>query len=374
MSACDRCLARTWLLERLGGHLEVVRARIGELLALDDERLVAAVGGRDAAIVAQDHARFAAELAGESRSRSLAAGLELICRCDSGYPPSLLALAAPPAVLYIAGGADRLIALCSGESDAVAIVGTRQVSMYGNDVATALGRGVGAAGVTVVSGMARGIDAAAHVGALAGGGKTVAVLPGPADRPYPASKGRLFREIVAMGAAISEVGPGSAAWRWAMQARNRVIAGLAAMTVVVEAGVNSGALLTARVAADLCRPVGAVPGLVTNPKASGSNALLAAGATVVRGAQDVLDELFGAGVRKAATDARASPTPRQVALLAEIAAGRDTVAKLGTAADPRPSGTSVTVSRPDEMLADVAALELAGWIRRGAGGRLSVVA
>lgn len=377
MSACQTCLARAWLLERLGGHLEVQRARIGELLALGDEQLIAAVGGRDAATVARDHSRFAVELAGESRARASAAGLEPICRCDFGYPASLLALPAPPAVLYTAGGAERLAALCGDEADAVAIVGTRRTSLYGTEVATALGRGVGAAGVTVVSGLARGIDAAAHAGALAGGGGVVAVLPGPAHRPYPASKRRLHSEIVAAGVAVSEVGPASATWRWAMQARNRVIAGLAAMTVVVEAGAKSGALLTACAAADLGRPVGAVPGLVTNPKASGSNALLAAGATVVRGAQDVLDALFGAGVREAAGDARSAPTPRQAALLSEIAAGRDTVAKLSTgsalASGSAPADTDAHGSRPDEVLSDLAALELAGWVRRGPGGRFSVV-
>ena len=369
VNACDRCLARTWLLERLGGHLEVVRSRIGELLELEDGELIAAVGGADRAMLAREHARFDGERAGASRARSRADGLELICRCDPAYPASLAALPAPPAVLHVAGGAERLLALCGAGVDAVAVVGTRAASQYGLEVAVALGRGLGAAGVAVVSGLARGIDAAAQSGALAGGGSTVAVLPGPAHRPYPASKRRLYRELLTAGAAVSELGPGSRVWRWSLQARNRLIAGLASMTVVVEAGRKSGSLVTARVAAQLGRTVGAVPGLVTSPRASGTNALLAEGAMIVRGAQDVLDAVFGAGVRVATSDPRVPPAPRQAVLLREIGSGRDTVAKLSRASlGSRAAGTGA-----DELMADLAALELAGWVRRGAGGRFTAL-
>lgn len=370
-TACDRCLARTWLLERLGGHLEVVRSRVGDLLELDDDRLIAAVGGRDRSVLAREHARFATEAAGESRTRSRAAGLELICRCDAAYPPFLAALAAPPAVLHIAGGAERFLALCGVDADAVAIVGTRTASQYGLEVAATLGRGLGAAGVAVISGLALGIDAAAQRGTLAAAGRAVAVLPGAAHRAYPASKRRLHREILAAGVAVSELGPGASVWRWSLQARNRLIAGLAAMTVVVEAGARSGALLTARVAAQLGRTVGAVPGLVTSSRATGTNALLADGATIVRGTQDVLDAVFGAGARIATGDARVAPTPRQAAMLGQIASGRDTVAKLSRAL---PSARqSAGGCRPSEVMTDLVALELAGWVRRGAGGRFTVV-
>ncbi len=370
-AACDRCLARTWLLERLGGHLEVVRGLVEELLPLDDDQLIAAVGGRDGPAVARAHARFAAEAAEESRTRSRVAGLELICRCDPAYPPSLAALAAPPAVLHIAGGAERFLALCGAEADAVSIVGTRAASQYGLDVAATLGRGLGAAGVAVVSGMALGIDAAAQHGTLAAAGSTVAVLPGSAHRPYPASKRRLHREILAAGAAVCELGPEASVWRWSLRARNRLIAGLAAMTVVVEAGPRSGSLVTARVAAQLGREVGAVPGLVTNPRASGTNALLADGATIIRGAQDVLDAVFGAGARVASADTRLAPTPRQAALLREIGFGRDTVAKLSQAA--RAAGPRAGGNQAGEVMTVLAALELGGWIRRCAGGRFTVV-
>jgi DNA processing protein len=369
--ACDRCLARTWLLARLGGHLEVVRSRVGELLELDDDRLISAVGGRDRSSLAQEYARFAAAAAGESRARSRAAGLELICRCDPAYPASLGALAAPPAVLHIAGGAERFLANCGSDTDAVAIVGTRTPSQYGLDVAATLGRGLGAAGVAVVSGMALGVDGAALRGTLAANGSPVAVLPGPAHRPYPASRRRLHREILAAGSAVSELGPEAGIWRWSLQARNRMIAGLAAMTVVVEAGPRSGSLVTARVAAQLNRTVGAVPGLVTNQRATGPNSLLAEGAKVVRGAQDVLDAVFGAGARVVTADTRVAPTPRQVVLLREIGAGRDTVAKLSEGAFTADS--RIDRCAPQEVMTDLAALELARWVRLGAGGRFTVL-
>ena len=240
----------------------------------------------------------------------------------------LRALAGPPAVLYVAGGLDQMVDLLFEEP--VAIVGSRRASPYGLDVARSLGRGLAVAGVTVVSGMAIGIDSAAHAGALEAGGPTVAVLPASANRPYPPGKRALHRRIVAGGAAVSEVGPGAGVWRWMFPARNRIIAALAAMTVVVEAGERSGALVTARLARGLGRPVGAVPGRVTTPQAAGPNGLLAAGACVVRGPQDVLDHLFGVGER-AVAEPRRQPPPELRSLLQAIAEGHETAAALARA-------------------------------------------
>jgi DNA processing protein len=144
-------------------------------------------------------------------------------------------------------------------------------------------------------------------------------------------------------------------------ARNRIIAALAAMTVVIEAGEHSGALVTARLAAELGRPVGAVPGRVTTPQAAGPNGLLSAGACLVRGPQDVLDHLFGAGVRDAASETRRSPPEELRPLLAAVAQGHDTLAALARA------GVD-----PDAGLRGLAALELGGYVRRGAGGRFTV--
>lgn len=354
--ACDGCLTRTWLIGRLAGHIDQVRGQVEEVLALDEQELIAALGG-------QERDRLREELGildlDALRSRSDAAGLETICACDPGYPPALRALEAPPAVLHVAGGLDRLLEVAG--LDPVALVGSRRPSPYGMEMAEALGHGLACAGITVVSGMALGIDSAAHNGALEVG-PTIAVLPGSAHRPYPAGKRALHRRILAGGAAVSELGPGTSVRRWMFLARNRIIAGLAAMTVVIEAGERSGSLVTARAAGRIGRPVGAVPGRVTTPQAAGPNGMLAGGASVVRGPQDVLDHLFGAGVRLAGSVRGCrQPPPELRPLLTAIAEGQDTAAALARVGFVA-----------DRGLAALAALELGGYIRRVAGGRYSV--
>jgi DNA processing protein len=355
--ACDRCTSRAWLVGRLAGHLDSLRGRLDQVLGLDDDDLLQAVGGAKEAPVRRELDALNVAVV---RERARAAGLETVCRCDPAYPRGLELLAAPPAVLHIAGGLERLVELVN--ADPVAIVGSRRASPYGLDVARSLGRGLALCGITIVSGMALGIDSAAHGGALEGGGSTVAVLPASADRPYPAGKRGLHRRIIASGAAVSELGPGTTVWRWMFPARNRIIAALAAMTVVVEAGERSGALLTAGLARGLGRPVGAVPGRVTTPQAAGPNGLLAGGAGVVRGPQDVLDHLFGAGTRAAEREPRREAPAELRELLAAIAEGHETAAALARAG-----------FGPDRGLAALAELELGGFVRRGAGGRFSVV-
>jgi DNA processing protein len=160
-------------------------------------------------------------------------------------------------------------------------------------VARELGRGLGAAGVTVVSGLALGIDAQAHRGCLEGDGAPVAVLACGPDIPYPRTNRRLYERICERGLVIAELPPGQRAFRWSFPARNRIMAGLARMTVVVEAAEPSGSLITGDFAIQLGRPVGAVPGQVTSSRSAGSNALLKEGATFITSAADVLDELFG---------------------------------------------------------------------------------
>jgi DNA processing protein len=187
-------------------------------------------------------------------------------------------------------------------------------------------------------------------------------MPGSAERPYPASKRRLHGQIRQTGAPVSELPPGVGVWRWMFPARNRLIAALAAMTIVVEAGERSGALVTARIARELGRPVGAVPGRITSTLAAGPNGLLATGAAVVRGPQDVLDQLFGAGVRTASPQDRPALEPGLRGLLGLIADGSDTAAALGRAGLTAEDG-----------LAALASLELAGYVRRGPGGRFEVL-
>ena len=327
-------------------------------MTLPDEELIAAVAGRCQAEVTNELRRVGTE---QLRARWTAAGVDLICSCDPCYPHGLLSLDAPPAVLHVVGGLDRALALLA--KDAVAIVGARRASGYGLEVARSLARGLAAAGVTVLSGMALGIDSAAHAGALAASGHTVAVLPGGADRPYPVSRRALYTRIAATGAVISELPAGAPVRRWSPPARNRIIAALAKLTIVVEAAERSGALLTASRARALGRRLAAVPGRVTSPLATGPNGLIRAGATLVTSAQDVLDELFGEGVVRSVQIVRPPLTAPLERLLEAIGAGHDTLATLARAGFPA-----------DRVLADLSVLELMGYVRREAGGRFVVVA
>lgn len=351
--ACVECLRRAWLLGALAGHLDAVRGEIHEVLTLPDRELIAAVGGRHRRELERRHARARDQSTLEAARE---ASLQLICRCHRSYPARLRQLAAPPAVLHIAGGRERFLAAVSEEP--VAIVGTRRASSYGLESARSLGRGLSAAGMTVVSGMAAGVDAAAHEGALAAEGSSVAVLAGPADVPYPRSHRSLHRRLIGAGAAVSELPPNTPMRRWMFIARNRIIAALSSATVVVEAVTGSGALVTAAVASGLGRVVGAVPGRITAPQAAGTNALLAGGAFVVRGAQDVLDAIYGVGVRSAASERRPELTPDARKVLHAVAAGI-----AGGAGELTPGRT----------LAALAWLELAGYVRREPGGRIAVV-
>jgi DNA processing protein len=366
---CEACARRTWLLEALGGHLDAARTRIDELLELDDEALVEAVGGARRTELHRELARFDP---GAAAARRDAAGVHALCRCAPSYPESLRDLPAPPAVLHLTAPPPRLAALVA--EDPVAVVGARRASAYGRETARSLARELAAAGVTVVSGMALGIDAAAHEGALAaaeaitpgpgpgpGRDTTIAVLAGGADRAYPAAHRRLHARIRAHGVAVSELGPGVAPRRWMFPARNRIIAALAAMTVVVQAREQSGALLTAGWAGRLGRAVGAVPGPAGAPLSSGPHRLLRGGAWLVTGAQDALDALYGAGAVRAAERRREGLDPELRALLDALADGEQ-----GAAAFTR-AGLDL-----DDGLAALASLELGGLVRRGGGGRYTV--
>ncbi|MFL5816156.1 MAG: DNA-processing protein DprA [Conexibacter sp.] len=362
---CRACLRRSWLIARLSGHIELAwSARRGSagLLALDDHALIASLAGDRRDAVRAEYARFDDDAA---RSRCAASGVTALCRCDPRCPSQLDDLPDPPAVLYIRGDLARFEHAMA--ADRVAMVGARRATEYGLQQARGIGRGLAAAGLTVVSGMALGVDAAAHVGALDVGGLTLAVLACGPEQPYPTSKRHLHARIVATGAVVSELPPGTPIRRWAFPARNRIIAALAQATVVVEAGERSGSLITAGQAADLGREVAAVPGLVTAPLATGTNALIADGAQLVRGAHDVLELLFGAAAPALLT---AGPDERLVgiepdlrALLGRVGGGCDTVAALAS------GGTDV-----DAVLAGLAQLELRGLVRRGAGGRYTATA
>lgn len=353
MSACDDCLRRTDLIAALAGRIEIEwRQRRGrpQLLALADEELLA--WGRSAD-VRDRYARFDGAAA---RARIDAAGVIAVCRCAPGYPGPLNDLPDPPAVLH------RLGFLPEGER--VAIVGARRATAHGIELARDLGRHLALAGVPVVSGMALGIDSAAHAGALqAATAPTMAVLAGGVDVPYPASKRRLHEEIAAAGAVVGEMPPGTGAYRWCFPARNRIIAALADVTVVVEGGERSGSLITADFAVELGRAVGALPGPVTAAASAGPNLLIKQGAELVRDAHDVLELLFGAQAPPAsATPSPPSTTaplsPALTSILRAVEAGRDSLATL---AGP---GADVLA-----LAAGLGELELLGLVRRTAGGR-----
>lgn len=367
--ACDACMRRTWLVARLAGAIEIARHEkrvLRELLALRDDKLIAALGDVAGGDVA---AEFEAADPAEIRAAADAAGLAAICRHERTYPLFAPYLRDKPAVLFVAAHTDdplgrlkRLVGTRKGDGPpTVSIVGARRASPEGLEIARVLARSVTAAGVTVVSGMALGIDSAAHAGALDCGGATVAVLAGGADVPYPSSKRSLYRRILADGCVVSEMPPGFTPFRWCFPARNRTIAALGQMTVVVEAAERSGSLITAEVAADLGRDVGAIPGPVTSWRAKGTNALLHDGATLIRNTADVLDTVVGLD-RLMYADPGAGLPPRLASLMRAVSGGRDTLAALAGSPDQAQS-----------TLAALTELELQGRLRRVAGGRYIVV-
>ena len=239
-------------------------------------------------------------------------------RPDAAFPPLLAQLHDPPRRLHARGDPVGVL-----EQPAVAVVGARSCSAYGAQVARTLSRDLAAAGLVVVSGLARGVDAEAHRGALDAGGTTVAVLGCGIDRDYPARHAELARRIVAGGGlVVSEYEPGIEPAPWRFPARNRVIAGLALATVVVEARERSGALITADFALELGREVFAVPGEITSALSAGTNRLIRQGAAPLLGAEDVLAALgleAAPAPRAEVTDAAA----RVLAVLADGPRGQD---------------------------------------------------
>jgi DNA processing protein len=351
MTACEPCLRRTWLVARLAGWIELARhegKRLPEVLALPDEDLLVAVAPSELGRMQRQLEQLDPD---ELREVYTRAGLAAVCRHQDAYPRALRDDRAAPPIVSWAGTLP--------DGPALAVVGTRRPSPNGLEVARALGRGLAAAGVTVVSGMALGIDSAAHEGALQAGGPTVAVLAGGADVAYPRSKRALHGRIREHGAVLSEAPPGFAPRRWCFPARNRIIAALASATIVVQAAARSGSLITAELAMDLGRDVGAVPGSPLDWRSAGTNALLRDGATVVRDAVDALDLALGVG-HGLGTDAEARTAgldPALRALLRKLGEGRTTIDAL-----------ALTPAEADAALMGLTELELLGLVARGPGG------
>ena len=272
-------------------------------------------------------------------------GARLLLLGDPDYPEQLLHLVDPPPFLCALGDLSVLT------RPSVAIVGTRRATPYGERVTQALAGALGAAGVCVVSGMARGIDAAAHRAALARGGTTAAVLGTGVDVAYPVGHRSLHATIAERGVIVSEFPCGSRAAPASFPRRNRIIAALGKLTIVVEAGERSGALITAEHALDLGRDVGAVPGPIDSPQHVGSNGLLKSGAHTILGASDVLS-ILGLADPAARPDVAVTLQGDERAVWLALADGATPIDLL----------TERAALTPRRSLAAVTALELAGLI------------
>jgi DNA processing protein len=294
---------------------------------------------------------FAAAFDGAAYVRELeAAGFRWLARSEPAFPPRLAAIHDPPPGLFLRGGAEpQLLA-----QPAVAIVGARSCTDYGGHVARMLGRELAASGVVVVSGLARGVDGWAHRGALDAGGGTVAVLGCGIDRDYPRAHAALAAQIASGGLLVSEYPPGVEPAPWRFPARNRIVAGLTAATVVVEARERSGALITADLALEEGREVLAVPGEITSALSHGTNALLRLGATPVTGVEDVLEVL---GLERREDPVDLPPGWTAAAVLAAVDVGART-------ADELVRGTRLSAGAVAAALVE---LELAGLVTASSG-------
>jgi DNA processing protein len=357
--ACPDCLRRAWLIGSLSGHIETAVSdtpghRASEVLGLSDEELARSMArSRAHSFLEQAASRDADRL----RAAVEGAGAWACCRHDELYPAALHDLGDGPAALFGRGDPARLVELAADA--AVTIVGSRRPSGYGRELATTLGREIASSGLAVVSGMAMGIDEAAHTGALETGGLTVAVLGSGVDVPYPPRCAPLYEEIVERGLVIGELPPGTAARRWTFPARNRIMAALGAMTVVVEARQRSGSLITATMAQDLGRDVGAVPGRVGSSSAAGTNGLLRDGGFVIREGADVLDSLLGAGAGERLSRHGPELDPGLAELLRVVEGGASSPDAMARASQLEPGPLAAALVR----------LELSGYLRSDSTGR-----
>jgi DNA processing protein len=314
----------------------ILAEQVRETFGLDADALNQARIEADQAIARAEHAQLEAVPFGEPR-----------------YPPLLATIHDPPPVLWIRGRSATLAA------PSVALVGARAASSSALAVAADLAGALAAAGIVVVSGLARGVDSAAHRGSLEAGGTTVAVLGCGADRVYPAEHADLARGIATAGAIVSELPPGAPPLAEHFPRRNRVISGLALATVVVEASERSGSLITARLALEQGREVMAVPGSTLSGRNRGGHALLRDGAKLVETADDILEELPGFARRKATPDVAGNLLEKD-GLLASFEGGEP----LGVDGLAERTGLDTGT-----LLARLLDLELAGRVERVGGGR-----
>ena len=328
------------LVRRVGGAHHLLHASAKRLDALG---VVPGLARELAAARREDVAAYAAELA--------ARGIVCIARSEPGYPPPLCELADPPLAVFAMGAGAGPPPVVPGRC--LAIVGARRAGAPALALARRLAAFAAEAGMCVVSGMALGIDAAGHLGALDAAGATVAVLGCGPDVAYPRTNAGLHRRILATGLVLSEYPPGTPPAPWRFPARNRLIAALADTVLVVEARARSGALITADHALDLGRDVLAVPGWAGSPAAAGTNGLLKAGAGMIENEDDLAAWL---GLEP---PSQAVPPAEDAALVEAAASGPAHVEELAD-----------RLGKPaHELAAALSRLELDGWIGRDESGR-----
>jgi DNA processing protein len=294
--------------------------------------------------------------AADAIARAGRSGIEMVSWNDAAYPPAIAAIVDPPPVLWLRGCLSAL------ERPCVALVGSRAGSPYALAVAGRLAADLTARGLVVVSGLARGVDSAAHRGALGAGGTTIAVLGSGADVAYPREHRALADEIARTGAVVSELAPGTPPLSIFFPMRNRIISGLSRAVVVIEAGQKSGSLITARCALEQGRDVLAVPGNVLNGRNRGGHALLRDGAKIAETADDILEEIGCPGA--------ALPPQKGVRPLHRAVAADPVLACLAPGescdVDAIAERSGLTVAR---LLPRLSELELKGLVRRAGGGR-----
>lgn len=362
--ACDGCLRESLLRSEALRYAEANYSRTVDaaaLLRLDPPELQSTLADLHPDVESRMERDLTEMLLGDAQAPRR---VWTVCRHDPEYPQRLLLMDDAPAVLFGLGKHELLSDLAiasSGESEGVAIVGARRASAYGREVAYSLANEASAVGLTVVSGMALGVDGAAHRGALRGGGRTIAVLAGGPDVAYPRSHRLLHEQIVDAGCVVSENPPGTSAKRWAFVARNRVIAGLSAISIFVEGTEESGARHTMDFAEQMEAAVGAVPGPVTSPLSAGPNAMLCKDeAVVVRDIADVLEVL---SIDLGHTPTAVASTPALEGLRAEVfelVASGD--------ATPRAIAQSLPGCDAREIVRTLGQLELGGLVKREPDG------
>ncbi|MCH2113523.1 MAG: DNA-processing protein DprA [Pirellulales bacterium] len=290
--------------------------------------------------------------------------IDILLESNDKYPPLLSEIPDPPAVLFTRGllqSVDRL---------AVAIVGARHASQYGLQQASRFATSLAHAGITVVSGMARGIDTAAHRAALAAGGRTIAVLASGVLRPYPPENHSLAEQIAAQGSVVSEAAPTAPPLGGMFPQRNRLISGLTLGTIVVEASQRSGALITARLAWEQNREVFAVPGPVDSRLSTGPHQLIRDGAKLVSSIDDVLEELGPLAHAVQREDGSTVRAPAELALNEVENQVLQAVESQGSLIDEVTQTTGLPVHR---VLSTVSVLEMRNLVRRVGGNRIARV-